>query len=280
MRKNLFIEGLPGTGKSTLLNRLARKWPEWHAYREGDLSPVELAWCSYLTGTEWEEMLHKYPAFEEEIRNGTKVEEGHYIVAYTRILTEDRAFYQEMERHEIYNGRVDFQTFHDVVMKRYRRFTGENALFECSFFQNSIESMMLFYQMAENDILVFYEEAYRILKEKGFGLIYLDSAQIRENLLHIKQERSDENGNEMWYPLMLNYLKDSPYGKVHGYDGLEDVLSHFERRRKLEMRILREIIKEDCLILEAKGDELIQLSDCCKFVGWDSQAERKNSIDN
>lgn len=254
MGMNYFIEGVPGTGKSTLLNRLSKEHPEYSVYREGDLSPVELAWCSYLTKAEWEKMLHKYSRLEKEILSKTKVEEEHYIVAYTQILSEDRAFYQEMEEHEIYNGRVDFQTFHDVIMKRYHRFSGKNHLFECSFFQNSIESMMLFYEMGEDEILAFYEEAYGILKEKGFRLIYLDSTQIRENLLHIKKERSDENGNEMWYPLMLNYLKDSPYGKAHDYAGLEDVIAHFQRRRELEMKVMHEIIKEDSVILEAKGE--------------------------
>ena len=54
---------------------------------------------------------------------------------------------------------------------------------------------------------------------------------------------------------MLNFLKESPYGKAHGYTGLEDVISHFEKRRYLEKKILREIIKEDGVILEAKGEE-------------------------
>ncbi len=253
MGKNIFIEGVPGTGKSTLLNRLAQERPEYRAYREGDLSPVELAWCSYMTKDAYEAVLRRYPDFVKEIREKTKVEEGRYIVAYTQILAEDRAFYQEMEACEIYNGRVGFPDFHDVIMNRYKRFDKCDCLFECSFFQNSIESMMLFYQMTDDDICVFYEEAYGILKEKGFRLLYLDSEQVRENLLQIKKERSDEQGNEMWYPLMLRFLKDSPYGKAHHYEGLEDVISHFERRRALEKRILREIIKEDGLILAAKG---------------------------
>lgn len=264
MKRNIFIEGLQGTGKSTLVNRLSQKYPHYQVYREGDLSPVELAWCSYLTKDEWEEMLQKYSEFEKEIKNKTRVEEDKYIVAYTQILTETKAFYEDMEKHEIYNGRVDFCTFHDTIMKRYRMFSGENHIFECSFFQNSIECMMLYYQMPEEDILAFYEEAYGILKEKDFGMIYLDSAKIRENLLWIKKERSDEKGNEMWYPLVLQFLKESPYGKAHGCEGLEDVVAHFARRRQLEKRIIREVLKGDCLVLEAKGfkDEEISYFNC------------------
>lgn len=267
MKRNIFIEGIPGTGKSALQNRLAQEMPEYHVYREGDLSPVELAWCGYLTGEEWNGMLLRYPEFEEEIRKWTRAEDERYLVAYTRILTEKRAFYEEMERYEIYNGRVDFQTFHDVIMKRYRAFSGAPSLFECSFLQNSIETMMLFYQMKEDDILAFYEEAYGILREKRFGLVYLDTDDIPDGILHIKKERSDEDGNEMWYPLMLNFLKTSPYGSEHGYEGLEDVVTHFEKRRRLEMRILREILKEDCLILKAKGDPSDMAAACARFAG-------------
>ena len=267
MNNNIFIEGLPGCGKSTLLNRLALEWPEYHVYREGDLSPAELAWCSYLTREGWEEMLGRYPAFQQEIRDKTQVEDDRYIVAYTQILTEKRAFYQDMERYEIYNGRVEFQVFHDIIMKRYRAFSGKDCLFECSFFQNAIESMMLFYQLPEDAVFAFYEEAYGILKGKGFGLVYLDSEEILENLLYIKKERSDEEGNEMWYPLMLNYLKESPYGKAHGYEGVEDVAEHFTRRRYLELKIIREVIREDCLILHAKGDKGDLEAKCRRFAG-------------
>lgn len=253
MKRNIFIEGLPGSGKSTLLNRLAREWPQYRAYREGDLSPVELAWCSLLTREKWEEFADRYPHISREIRDKTRVEEGRYIVAYTQILAESRAFYQEMEQFEIYNGRVDFGTFRDVILGRYRRFCGEGNLFECSLLQNAIESMMLFYELPEEEILAFYEEACGILRQKGFKLIYLDAVGVRENLLAIKKERSDEEGNELWYPMMFRFLKESPWGEAHGCEGLEDVIVHFERRRKLELRILREIVKEDGLILEARG---------------------------
>ena len=61
MKKNIFIEGLQGSGKTTLLRNLSKKYPEYKAYYEGDMSPVELAWCSYMTKGEFEKVLSEYP---------------------------------------------------------------------------------------------------------------------------------------------------------------------------------------------------------------------------
>ena len=252
MRKNLFIEGIQGSGKSTLSRELAKRLPEFYVYHEGDISPVELAWCSYMKKEVWEGMLQKYPTLADEIKAKTQIEREYYITAYTRIMAESRAFYEDMEAYEIYNGRVEFDFFHDVIMRRYAAFSEEGCVFECSFFQNSMETMLLYYQLSDEEIIAFYQEAYDILKDKGFQMIYLDSEKIRENILQIKKERSDEQGNEMWYPLMMNYLKESPYGKAHNYQDFEDMIAHFERRRKLELEIIEKVLKNDCLILTAK----------------------------
>jgi hypothetical protein len=254
MKNHIFIEGLQGSGKSTLLRNLSQKFPEYKAFYEGDISPVELAWCSYMTKAQYEEALQKFPHVEQEIKQFTKQEGDRYIVAYTRILADMREFYEWMESFEIYNGRVDFEQFHDVIMNRYGALDPKSKnLFECSFFQNSMESMMLYYRKNEQEIMDFYREAYEILKPKGFQMLYLQSDNIRENILQIKKERSDEKGVELWYPLMLKYLQESPYGKEHGFEGLDDMIAHFERRVAIEERIIRDVLREDCMVLKAKG---------------------------
>jgi hypothetical protein len=116
-----------------------------------------------------------------------------------------------------------------------------------------MESMMLYYRKNEQEIMDFYREAYEILKPKGFQMLYLQSDNIRENILQIKKERSDENGVELWYPLMLRYLQESPYGKEHGFEGLDDMIAHFERRVAIEECIIRDVLREDCMVLKAKG---------------------------
>jgi len=257
MKRNIFIEGLQGSGKTTLLRTLSKLYPEYKVYYEGDISPVELAWCSYMKKEELDKILAEYAYVKEEILKYTKTEGDYVITAYTRVLAEKREFYERMEAFEIYNGRVPFERFHEVIMERYRRFTrgleGSGNLFECSFFQNSIESMMLYYQMSEEEMIDFYREAFEILKVAGFQMFYLDSDNIRENILQIKKERTDDKGKELWYPLMLAYLMESPYGKAHGYSGLEDMLAHFERRHALEKRIIKEVLGDSCRVLKAKA---------------------------
>lgn len=251
--KNIFIEGLQGTGKSTLVTKIVTHVPQYRAFREGDLSPVELAWCSYMTGEEYEKTLEKFPGLQKEIEAKTKREGDFYITAYTLILAENREFYEYMEAHEIYNGRVPFARFREIILSRYKAFEGVGNVFECSFFQNSIESMMLFYEMDEEQIVEFYKEAFALLKEKDFKLIYLDSGSIRENLLQTRKERVDAQGNEMWFPLMMNYLKDSAYGKRHGCQDMEDLVAHFKRRRELELRIIKEVLGDYAIVLQARS---------------------------
>ena len=260
MAKNIFIEGIQGSGKTTLLRKMSGLHPEYNVYYEGDISPVELAWCSYMEKDDFERMLMEYAYVKDEILKYTQTEGHRYITAYTRVLAEKREFYERMESFEIYNGRVQFAQFRDIIMMRYRKFAerfvkgdeGAGNLFECSFFQNSIESMMLYYQMPEEEIIDFYRAAFEILKEADVQMFYLDSDNIRDNILQIKKERTDNQGNELWYPLMQAYLNESPYGKAHGYQDLKDMMAHFERRHTLEKRIMKEVLGNTCKVLKAK----------------------------
>ena len=58
--KNIFIEGIQGMGKSTLLNAISNAIPELHVCREGDYSPIDLAWCAWMTKAEYEQMLDHF----------------------------------------------------------------------------------------------------------------------------------------------------------------------------------------------------------------------------
>ncbi|MDW2797479.1 hypothetical protein RZO55_07815 [Clostridium boliviensis] len=256
---NIFVEGIQGSGKSTLLNKLQKDMPEYTVYREGDISPIELAWCSYMTKEQYEKICIQYKDIYKELEAHTVTEEDKKITAYTQILTDIQGFHKYMEQFEIYNGNIKFNLFKKIILERYANLYGGGTIFECSFFQNSIECMLLYYQMCEVDIIDFYSEAFDILKSKNFKLLYINAVDIEGTIDTIKKERKDDQGNEIWFTLMLQYLEKSPYGIKHNLHGAGDLISHLKRRKDIELKIVNEIIGKNALIIGSKNYDINEI---------------------
>ena len=262
---------------------MAMEHPEYQVYREGDYCPVELAWCAWLSEEEYAAVCEKYPAVQGEIEQWTVREHydsgcgvaEKYIVPYTRIITDEPGFHKYMEQFEIYQGRKSAEEFQQIILKRYKAFaksqsisaaeacevqtkdnhSGKNGLqvtiMECAFFQNIMEELMLFLECTDQEIFAFYQKLFEILRTTDFKLYYIYDEDVDKVLGHIAKERSDARGNMLWYPMMLAYLQESPYGKKHAFKGMEDVASHFKRRQKLELWIIREILGDRAKVIPA-----------------------------
>lgn len=255
-KNNYFIEGLQGAGKSTFVQRLSDRRSGCQVFREGDYSPIDLAWCAYVTKEQYDGILDNYPSLTEEIKAKTVVEGNRKIICYTRILTDVPGFHQNLEKYEIYNGNLDRESFEDVIFRRFGKWGGEGQIFECAVFQNIIENQMLYFMMPDDEIVGFYIRLKRVLADKPYKIIYLDVEDIPSGIEAIRKERADDKGNELWFPLMLRYLEESPYGKAYKVSGLEGLLAHLEKRKALEHRIIEEVFQENTLILKAKNYEM------------------------
>lgn len=253
---NYFVEGLQGAGKTTFVQELSKQLSGYKVFREGDYSPVELAWCTYVTEKQYSEILAKYPSLEGEIKGKTIAEGEFKIICYTQILTDIPGFHKDLERYEIYNGNLDKESFEQVIFRRFQKWSGDRQIFECSIFQNIIENQMLFFDMSDEEILNFYLRLKAVLAGKEFEIIYLDVEDIPGAIDVIRKERSDDKGNELWFPIMLQYLENSPHGKSHALTGLEGLLAHLAKRKALELRILDEVFQENSVVLKAKSDSV------------------------
>ncbi|MDF2905419.1 MAG: hypothetical protein K0R34_740 [Herbinix sp.] len=252
---NVFVEGIPGSGKSTLLGELQKNLSKYHFYYEGDISPIELAWCSYMTHEQYNKAIEDWPQFELKIKENSKNEIDHYIVSYTRIHSDNHDFYKYMEQYEIYGGRRNIQEFSKIILERFRRFNGTGNVFECAFFQNIIEELMLYGEYNDTQILDFYSNLIDNISDE-FLVIRLLSSDIEKSINQIKKERINEQGEEVWYHLMMNYLNQSPYGKTHRFNNFDDMLDHFRRRISLEKRISKELLHNRCIDIESKNYHL------------------------
>ena len=255
-----FIEGLQGAGKTTLVANLSEKFPGYEVSREGDYSPVELAWCAYLTKNQYEKILEKYEKIADEIKQNTTEEmyesDIRYVVTYTRILTDIPGFHKDLEQYEIYNGRIDENDFENIIFSRYSKWTENDQIFECSIFQNIVENQILFYEMTDDEIIDFYKKLKAILGNRDYKILYLEPENIAETINVIRKERVDEKGNEIWYQLMLGFLKECPYGIHHGLEGFDDLIRHLEHRKNLELRIIHEVFEDHAIILKSKKYDL------------------------
>ena len=256
---NYFIEGLQGSGKSTLAQKLAEKLPGYHAFKEGDYSPVELAWCARMDRATYESKLKRYPMLWEEIEAKTVTEGDRKITCYTLIHTDVPGFYQDMEQHEIYNGRMTLPEFRETVLGRFRAWNGRDSIFECSIFQNIVEDMILYRVMPDEEIISFYREIRRALEGKEYTILYLEAENVEENLRRIRRERTDENGRELWFPLMTDFFDHSPYAKANGAEGEAQLIAHFRHRQALELRLCSEIFPDHAIILKSKAVDLSRI---------------------
>lgn len=249
---NFFVEGLQGSGKSTLVNRLSEIHPDYQVLREGDYSPVELAWCAYMTQEKYQGILERYESLRQEILEKTHEEGDRKIVRYTQIRTDVPGFYQDLEQYEIYNNRVDFEEWKRIILSRYAAWNSDKNIFECSLFQNIVEDMILFRCASDEEIIEFYREIKETLKGHEYRIFYLKTEDIPANIGVIRKERSDDQGNELWFPMMIGYFNDSPYAKQYGISGEEGLMAHLKHRQELELRLMKEVFPDNHTVLLSK----------------------------
>ena len=203
MKQNsIFVEGLQGAGKTTFVNRLSEKLSDFKVFREGDHSPVELAWCAYVTEQQYQDVLAKYPSLRTEIAEKTLTERTHKIICYSQILTDIPGFHKDLEGYEIYNGNWDKESFEQVILNRFQKWEADKQIFECSIFQNIIVNQMLYFMTPEDQIVEFYQMLRDVLSDRPFQIIYLDVEDIPGAVDVIRKERVDEQGNELWFQMM------------------------------------------------------------------------------
>lgn len=260
---NVFIEGIPGSGKSTLLHKLQERLPLYKFYYEGDITPIELAWCSYMTPEQYKKAINDWPQLEKEIKENTRIDGNYNIVSYTKIRTNQHDFYNYMEKYEIYSGRKNIQEFSRIITERFTQFHGTGNVLECAFFQNIVEELMLFAEYDDEQILDFYRHLVESISDE-FLVIRLINNDIETSIKQIKEERVNEQGEEVWYHFMMNYLNQSPYGKTHKYESFADIISHFKRRISIEQRISEEILHHRCIDVVSKNYQLEDIIDLIK----------------
>lgn len=244
--KLILVEGIPGSGKTTFAKRIAEfyraKGRAVSLCLEGDSHPADLSWCALIPAAELEAALAPYPELREEIDRNLRLEGDFAILAYTKVITDNWAFYGDMEKYEVYDGRLPLADFAALHRRRWAAF-GESAagsdaitIFECAFLQNHVNELMHFHCASRQAITGHLAALADTVRRLSPVLLYLTQPDVGETLRRVAAERVSPH--ERWIDRVIEYVANSPYGRQNGLQGFEGAVRCFEERRRVELEAI------------------------------------------
>ncbi len=247
--KLIMVEGIPGSGKSTFAQKIAdyyrNKGIKVDIFNEGQAHPADLAWSACVPLDLLDKLLLKYSGLESKIRKNMHINGDYAIIAYTQVETDDRSFYEEFEDYEVYDNRVAFETFCNLHYGRWEAF-GKHAdgkdtlnIFECAFFQNHVNELQNYQLANKTDIENHLNKLLYSVLNLSPVIIYLSQPDIRETIERVAKERVSEHSN--WIDRVVEYVENTPYGKIKKLKGFDGVIRCMEDRKQIELEILKKL---------------------------------------
>jgi hypothetical protein len=208
---------------------------------------VDLAWCAYIPFEHFESIMSLYPQYRDALRGKMRVENKHAIIAYTQLGIKDPDFIKLLESYEIFNGRVGFEDFTEIFLKRWENFAGkaeksdEINIFECAYLQNQLCELIYFYQMDASSIEKYMTGLIDSAKNLKPVMFYLNQPDIPEHIRRLGEDRVNEKGEKDWLRQMILYTENSPYARKHNLKGFEGIVKCFEKRQQIELNLIKKL---------------------------------------
>jgi len=247
----LLFEGIPGSGKTTFSKRI-KKYLNHKGYQpiifhEGDIHPIDLAWCSYMDEETFQVCLDKYEHLQDQIMDLTEKKGDYYVTAYTRIKVNDKkdlGVYEDFSKHEIYKFH-DLDRFKKIHKNLYQHFNqkckkNDIYIFECVLLQNHFNELILRYHKDKSYMIDYFNDLLDQLSNIRIQIIHLQQENVERDLKKIIEERTPETMNipKNWVDLVIDYLDQQPYARKLGYVGEQGVYDYYSDRQSLEKDII------------------------------------------
>ncbi|MCK5129091.1 MAG: hypothetical protein KAQ68_04525 [Clostridiales bacterium] len=217
--KLIILEGIPGSGKTTMARRIHKYLNEHNIsnklYLEGEeYHPVDLLWCAYFNHRDYCKLLSNYNEQADTIKKNSIIEEEYSLVKYK---TRDRTIFSDdlgdyLAKNEFcYSDSpiVPIDTFTEVFRKRFERFSSsiknidQITIFESTFFQHQIHDIHRNYsddyELILNHLKILLDE----IRSHDPVLFYITQKSVKESLdktalIRSKSKWSSEESVNFW----------------------------------------------------------------------------------
>ncbi|MGG4501270.1 hypothetical protein [Paenibacillus polymyxa] len=249
--KLVMVEGIPGSGKSTLSRYiqdiLNTHRVESELFLEGNLRhPADYESVACVPNEELNRLRSSYADVFHDIDPFVSLSGNDSLIAYA--LAQQSAqneipssLYEEIRRYEIYDG-IPVEKYCELMVQRWSSFAKNQrekdklVILECCFLQNPGCALLARHDTGNDRFVQHVLQIAEQIQDLNPILFYLKQPSVRETIERVKTMRPQE-----WLDFVIWYHTEQDYGKnkgLHGYDGYIQFLEH---RRELELHIIEQL---------------------------------------
>ncbi|KAE8561814.1 MULTISPECIES: hypothetical protein [Paenibacillus] len=249
--KLVMVEGIPGSGKSTLSqyiqDTLNKHRIESELFLEGNLRhPADYESVACVPNEELDRLRSSYADVFHDIDPFVSLSGNDSLIAYA--LAQQSAqneipssLYEEIRRYEIYDG-IPVEKYCELMVQRWSSFAKNQrekdklVILECCFLQNPGCALLARHDAGNDRFVQHVLQIAEQIQDLNPILFYLKQPSVRGTIERVKTMRPQE-----WLDFVIWYHTEQDYGKnkgLHGYDGYIQFLEH---RRELELHIIEQL---------------------------------------
>ncbi|QNR67517.1 hypothetical protein IAQ67_27935 [Paenibacillus peoriae] len=249
--KLVIVEGIPGSGKSTLSRHihdmLNTHQIESELFLEGNLRhPADYESVACMPNEELDRLRSIHSEVFHYIDPFVSVNGNDSLIAYA--LAQQSApngipssLYEEIRRYEIYDE-VPVEKHCELMIQRWKSFVKDQRekekliILECCFLQNPGCALLARHNAGEDRFIQHVLQIAEQIQELNPILFYLKQPNVHTTIERVKTMRSQE-----WLDFAIWYHTEQDYGKNKGLYGYEGYIQFLEHRRELELQIIEQL---------------------------------------
>lgn len=244
--KLIMVEGLPGSGKSTISQLIADMLREQEMnvqlFQEGHLEhPADYESVACYTEKELDQLLSTYEEYAELLKNKVIQNGNDFLIPYQKIknelgLDELDQLWNELSQKDIYE--LPFEQNRRIITDKWDRFQREALIsdsifvFECCFMQNPLTAGTVKYNVQKQEVINYVMQLGELMKPLHPLIIYIDQPDIRSVFEKAVRERP-----KTWSDRFIDYYTRQGLGRAKGYHGLDGTIQVLEERKNIELEI-------------------------------------------